>query len=150
VFFCAVSLAMGERPRSSTFVPTPDTDPEMDAAIAQAKAQLPRFWDVFDNPRPGDRGFAVKLKFSEGKNWEYMWVDSLQRRERKLFGKIGNEPEGLRNVRLGQVLEVKESEIADWMFIRDGKIHGNYTLRVLLTRMPRSEAENIRARLAAE
>jgi len=32
------------------------------------------------------------------------------------------------NVKIGQKWTIKQSEISDWMFMRDGKIYGNYTM----------------------
>ncbi len=137
-----------ERPRSLTFVPTPDEDPEMDAAIAKARADIDRFWKSFMSPQDGERDFAVKRKFSEGERWEYMWVTLGKRSDGMIFGTVANRPEGLRRVRLGQAVSFPESEVADWLYFRAGRMHGNYTLRPLLSRMPPAEAARARAMLA--
>ena len=136
------------REKQRTFIETPDHDPEMDAAIAKAKSELAYFWTVFESPSQGERSFAVKRKFTEGSNWEYMWVTPLRRKNGRLTGRVANEPDGLRNVKLGQIVTFDESEIADWLYMRAGKMHGNHTVRPLLQRMAPPEAAKMRAMLA--
>jgi uncharacterized protein YegJ (DUF2314 family) len=38
--------------------------------------------------------------------------------------------------------------MSDWMFMRDGKMHGNYTMRPLLKTMPAEQAAKLRSMLA--
>ena len=52
------------------------------------------------------------------------------------------------NVKEGQKWSVKKSEISDWMFMRDGKMHGNYTMRPLLKTMSEEEAAKFKSLLA--
>lgn len=52
------------------------------------------------------------------------------------------------NVKLGQKCKVKKADISDWMFVRDDKTHGNYTLCPLLKTMKPQEAEVRRAQFA--
>lgn len=52
------------------------------------------------------------------------------------------------NVQFGQKWTVKKEDISDWMFMRDGKMHGNYTMRPLLKTMPEREAAQFRSILA--
>jgi uncharacterized protein YegJ (DUF2314 family) len=53
-----------------------------------------------------------------------------------------------RGVQRGQRIEVNERQISDWMYLRAGKIVGNYTMRPLLQRMPPEEVARYRAMLA--
>ena len=66
----------------------------------------------------------------------------------KFEGTINNEPGSVNNVTLGQQWTIGKTEISDWMFMRDGKMHGNYTMRPLLKTMPEAEAEMLRSMLA--
>ena len=52
------------------------------------------------------------------------------------------------NEKMGQQYSLSKTEISDWMFMRDGKMHGNYTLRPLLVTMPESQAEMYRQMFA--
>ena len=63
----------------------------------------------------------------------------------KFTGTINNEPGMVSNVKMGQQYTLGKTEISDWMFMRDGKMYGNYTLRPLLATMPEAEADKFRA-----
>jgi uncharacterized protein YegJ (DUF2314 family) len=45
------------------------------------------------------------------------------------------------------VTECAEADIADWMFMRSGKIVGGETIRLLLKSLPKAEADALRTRL---
>jgi uncharacterized protein YegJ (DUF2314 family) len=61
---------------------------------------------------------------------------------------IKNDPGIVGNVKIGQSWTVKRTEISDWMFMRDGRMYGNYTMRPLLKTMPEAEAAKYRSMLA--
>jgi uncharacterized protein YegJ (DUF2314 family) len=54
----------------------------------------------------------------------------------------------VKNVKIGQKWKIKKEDISDWLFMRDGKMHGNYTMRPLLKTMPKDEAAKFRSMLA--
>jgi uncharacterized protein YegJ (DUF2314 family) len=54
----------------------------------------------------------------------------------------------VRTVRLGDRIEIAEHQISDWMYVRNGKWVGNYTLRPLLKRMPPHQAARYISKLA--
>jgi uncharacterized protein YegJ (DUF2314 family) len=123
-------------------------DAEMNAAIQTARGKLPEFWKVFDKPEQGESHFALKVKIEDKQGVEYFWATSLRHQDDKLFGTINNDPEIVKSVKLGQEIEVPESDVSDWMFMRDGKMFGNYTLRVLFKQMPKAEVEKYKAIMA--
>jgi uncharacterized protein YegJ (DUF2314 family) len=122
-----------------------ENDTEMNAAIQTAREKLPEFWKKFDKPGKGDADFSLKVRIEDEHGAEHFWVSSLRRQDGKLFGTIGNDPEIVKSVKLGQEIEVPETNISDWMFMRDGKMFGNYTLRVLFKQMPESEVKKYKA-----
>jgi len=119
---------------------------EMDAAIARARAELPKFLEEFQ--AGNGESFGVKAPITDGKETEHFWLVDIELQGDEFKGRIGNEPGIVKNVREGQEWRIKKSEISDWMFIRDDKIHGNYTMRPLLKTLPPEEAAQWRARLA--
>jgi uncharacterized protein YegJ (DUF2314 family) len=42
-------------------------------------------------------------------------------------GRLGNDPDELRNVAFGQAIHFTREDIGDWMYRQDGKIIGNAT-----------------------
>ena len=59
----------------------------------------------------------------------------------KIFGTVNNKPEIVKTVGIGQRMSIPEAEISDWLYKRDGKMAGNYTLRALFKTMPAKEIE---------
>jgi uncharacterized protein YegJ (DUF2314 family) len=84
----------------------------------------------------------------DGSQTEYFWLGDLERHSGKVSGTVNNTPELVKNVKEGDRISVMEGEIADWMFMRDGKMHGNFTLRPLFKTMSPDEAAKLRAVLA--
>lgn len=125
----------------------PSEDAAMTAAIAKARATLSDFWKVFADPPAGTEGYSIKVAITDDDQTEYFWTSDVERRGDKIFATIANEPQMVGNVQAGQRIEVPESDIADWMFHRNGKIVGNETLRVLLGYMPEDEAAQWKAML---
>jgi uncharacterized protein YegJ (DUF2314 family) len=119
---------------------------EMDAAIARARAEVDSF--IAELQQPTGEDHAVKAPITDGEQTEHFWLGDLTYRDGQFEGTIGNEPGMVKNVKFGQQWKVKKEEISDWMFMRDGKMHGNYTMRPLLKTMPADEAAELRSLLA--
>jgi uncharacterized protein YegJ (DUF2314 family) len=119
-------------------------DIEMNVAIAQARSTVDEFVEKLQNPKPTDEGFSVKKMIEDGDDVEHFWLSDVSYSDGIFTGTIGNEPQSVRNVKFGQEVSVAESEITDWMYLDDGKMAGNFTLQVLLKRMPKEQAQAIR------
>lgn len=119
---------------------------EMKAATARARAEVDSFITELNAPTGEDH--AVKAPITEGEQTEHFWLGNLTYRDGEFEGTIGNEPGMVKNVQFGQKWKLKKEEISDWMFMRDGKMYGNYTMRPLLKTMPAEEAAPLRALLA--
>lgn len=142
-----VSCSRESSNQDKTVSVKPD-DPDMTAAIASARASLPGFWKIFDHPEHGESDFCLKVKIEDKGEVEYFWLANIERQGGKIYGVISNEPEFVKSVKAGQRLEVNEADISDWMYTRDARLHGNYTLRALFKAMPKTEVDKYRALLA--
>ena len=121
---------------------------EMDQAIARARKEVDTFIAEFSKKAGSD--FAVKAPIKDKNGTEHFWLTDIQFKDGMFEGTIGNDPGVVENVKHGQKWKIKKSDISDWMFMRDGKMHGNYTLRPLLKTMPPEEAAQLRAILAEQ
>jgi uncharacterized protein YegJ (DUF2314 family) len=123
-------------------------DAEMNAAIAKARASLPDFWQIYEKPEHGESGFSLKVKITDKEQAEHFWVVDIERKDGKIFGTINNDPDIVKNVKLGDRITVNEPDISDWLYLRNGKIVGNYTLRALFKEMSKDEVEKYKQMLA--
>jgi uncharacterized protein YegJ (DUF2314 family) len=124
--------------RRRGIVMLPDDHPEMAAAIQQARETLPEFRRLLASPEPGMAHFGVKARFRvEGGGHEHCWVNDLEPRDFGVSGKLGNQPNSLPNLQLGSSVNVRDDQITDWSYERNGVYQGHFTTKVLLPHLPR-------------
>jgi uncharacterized protein YegJ (DUF2314 family) len=130
---------------------TDDKDELMLAAIAQARATLPRFLECLRLRSDPPEAFSLKVRLFEpdGRRAEQVWlVDLEETTSGAITGVINNDLVQVRSYRPGQRVPVDPDNILDWGLHRDGQMHGNYTLRAMLPRLPSDEARRLRPLLA--
>lgn len=119
-------------------------DAAMNAAIRQARQTLPDFLALAANPPAGTENYRLKVAIEDKGDTEYFWIMPFQATAGGFRGTVENTPQLVGNVKLGQVIEFDRSRIADWGYSRDGKQVGSFTVCVMLTRVPKAEADEIR------
>lgn len=124
-----------------TVIHVPQDDAEMNDAIAKARSMLPHFWQVFAERGRGESDFALKLRIEDENGVEHFWITDIKRIGGKVVGLVGNDAMTVRSVKFGDSVEVPEADISDWMYVREGKMIGNYTLRALFPQMSPAEVE---------
>jgi uncharacterized protein YegJ (DUF2314 family) len=138
----------GGSSKADKVISVEDSNPEMNRAIAQARELLPEFWKIFEHPQHGEQDFALKVKITDKHGTEHFWAIDVERKDGKIRGTINNDPDIVKNVKLGQRLEIPEADISDWLFVREGKMVGNYTMRVLFKQMPDKEVKAYQEKMA--
>jgi uncharacterized protein YegJ (DUF2314 family) len=139
-------LSMSCEQKPETLIESGYNEAEMDSAIARARREVDAFLAELAKPTGDDH--AVKAPIKEGDQTEHFWLTNVTYKDGQFHGKIGNDPGIVSNVKFGQSWSIARDDISDWMFVRDGKIHGNYTMLPLLATMPEKEAAAYRAMLA--
>jgi|SRR5271168_4615000 uncharacterized protein YegJ (DUF2314 family) len=124
-------------------------DAEMNAAIARARDTLPTFWASYDARKPSETGHGLKVRFAVGPGrFEHIWMSDVEKLpEGHLSGRFANEPSDLPGKNEGDQAEFKQADITDWLFIRNEKVVGGETLKLLLKSMTSEEADAIRAQM---
>jgi len=117
---------------------------EMKQAVKKAKATFETFRQRFKNPSPGDSDFAVKVRIEDENGVEHFWLNYVMLDREPYSGIIGNEAAIVKKVKINQKYIFSKSEISDWMYMSNGKMQGNYTLRVILKSMPPAKAKAIK------
>jgi uncharacterized protein YegJ (DUF2314 family) len=70
-----------------------------------------------------------------------MWIEVLSETNGVIDGVVANEAEDTREVKMGQSVSVKLSEISDWKYVDGGKLMGGYTIRYFYDRMSPKEKD---------
>jgi uncharacterized protein YegJ (DUF2314 family) len=126
--------------------------PAMAAAFRKAHATLDDFLKVAGNPPPGLASFALKVRIQEGQKREQVWVSPFRVEPDGFSGKLNNQPRLVLNVKKGQELKFKRSDVLDWMYYDTSKkrMHGNFTACALLTRESPQEQMSFKAKYGLE
>lgn len=127
-----------------------DDDREMNAAIDAARGTLDGFLAKLDDPsfRPEMASLKVAIPTPDG-GAEHIFLTGINRLGPDSFeGMINNDPVNLPDLALGDRYRFDRDQISDWNYVMDGRIHGSYTLRVMLPRLPADQAEKLDRMLA--
>jgi uncharacterized protein YegJ (DUF2314 family) len=130
-------------------IPVGSGDPEMDAAIQQARDSLPRFMEMLTSPAPGQTCFGLKARFpvqgAAGEH-EHIWLSDVRQLEDHFAARIANHPQRLDYLQLYDLITVYPDDVTDWIIIQNGELLGGYTVRVLRDRMSARERQQLEAR----
>ena len=156
-----VCLATSAQADATINVPVGDS--AMVAAFAKARASLDDFLAKLEHPPAGTSRYSVKIGLKDGPalggfsisrpgdgDNEFFWIIDLRPSASGFSGRIGNEPESVKNVREGQTISFVRDDIVDWMYFEAGKIKGNFTACPALAHGPREELELMRKRYGVD
>ncbi len=146
--FCLVLSLFAACSKRDKVINVEEDDPEMVAAIKTARETLPHFWQICEKPARGETNFALKVKITDKRGTEHFWATDVVRRDGKILGTINNDPNIVNSVKLGDRVEIPEAEISDWLYMRDGKMIGNQTVKPLFKQMPPDEVKQLKAMMA--
>lgn len=116
-------------------------DKEMNDAIIKAKSTFDDFLEIFENRKSNGYYYSIKMAFETEAEIEHIWLVDLKEKKKKLYGRIGNVPEYATHLVLNEEVEIDENWISDWFYIKDGKLVGGYTIRLIRNRMSVEERE---------
>lgn len=70
---------------------------------------------------------------------EHIWLANIEYKDGQYTGVVDNVPLSIKNVKMGDTLNISNADITDWFYIEDGKLYGGYTIRVLRDKMSEKE-----------
>jgi len=145
MFGSAFTLA-AERDESE-IIDVHEEDHEMNYAMHQANESLDMFIERFKNPKEGDSNFSLKVMVSDDYGVEHFWVSDIAINDAGFVGYIANEAKTVKIVNLGQKVNFGPDIVTDWSYDHNGVKQGAFTLKVLLKRMPKDQADYYKKRV---
>jgi len=106
----------------------------MKDAIVAARKELPVFWKAWQDGSWGAGDYIVSAQFmsEDGERGEFLWISVQAMGEGEVTGMMEGQPDVRKDIKHGDVVTVKESDIVDWMYVpEDGDHKGGYTLKAL-------------------
>ena len=143
-----ITLALTACSKRDRVIDVGADDAEMNAAIAKARKMLPHFWQVLEKPERGESDFALKVKITDNNGTEHFWTIDIDKSGGKIMGTINNDPNVVETVKLGTRMEIPEADISDWMYVRDEKMIGNYTIVPLFREMSDDQVKHFKSIMA--
>lgn len=140
LLFCSVFSYSAERDESE-IIEVHETDYEMNNAMLHANKSLDLFINRFKNPKEGDSNFSLKVMISDDHGVEHFWVSDIVIKDAGFEGYIANEAKTVRLVNIGQKVNFGPDIVTDWSYDHEGVKQGAFTLKVLLKRMPKVQAD---------
>lgn len=144
VIFAAIMMAMASgcsrSAQSENAMAVQAEDQGMKAAIAKAKNSSADFIRAFHEHQPGTSDFYVKKPYATpSKGHEHIWVNVTGESNGVFTGLVSNRAEETKEVKMGDVVFVKVSEISDWRYLNGNQLVGGYTIRYLVDKMSPKE-----------
>ena len=119
---------------------------ELLAESRRERAKLSALYKDFNAGLKPAEYIDVKAPFSApGGGREWMWVEITGWKGKAIIGTLQNEPVDIRNLRAGQVVEVREDDVFDYIrYYPDKHTEGNTTGKILegLESQPRSAPDH--------
>ncbi len=129
----------------------PAGDSVLARAEAKARETLPVFLAKWREHAPGASAFRVKAGFptDDRRGTEHLWL-TIERVEANgaITGRLSNDPVRISSLTSGSVVTVPQASVSDWMYVRGGKMYGQFTGRASLSRMPAEMRAQLEAILA--
>lgn len=123
-------------------------DEGMATAKSQARATFDQFWARVSTDSSGLDAISIKVGVPHANGSEHLWMTGCQSADAQSFACIvSNEPVDV-PLKIGTRYDFQRADISDWMYRKDGLIHGGYSIRELLPTMPADQAKAMTAMLA--
>ncbi len=106
-------------------------DPEMIAAVAEARRRWPEFVAAFNQRQP-DQNFAIKAPVTRNLHTEFIWISVDRLEGEQIHGRLDNDPVNLGTMKSGDAVSVPVKELNDWVFSHGEKVTGLFTSKILL------------------
>ena len=136
----------GDKPPRN-IVDVKEDDPRMNAAIAKARKSVDDFIKALKDPARGQTSFAVKVPIPGEGRVEHFWVNDVRYDGKQFTGKINNDPEYVKDVKLGDTVTVGRDKISDWMYVDRGVLVGGQTIRAIRAAMSDADRRELDKRL---
>ena len=119
----------------------------MQRAFEQARESFKYFWrELYWERRriaPGLDYAMVKICFLDVVNGEevgeHMWVNDVEFDGETIYGTLVNEPDSVQNVKVGDQISAKFTDMSDWLFAIDGRAYGGFSVQAMRSRMQKDE-----------
>ena len=99
-----------------------ENDKSLINSIKLSKQNLPQFLSEFDKTEKDNENYFAKLKLSENRKTEHIWIEILSLNNENSIGLIGNEPKNLKKLQYLDTVKFDIQKAEDIMIIKNDSI----------------------------
>ncbi len=129
-------LVMGWLGIGGNVVHARSDDAALNAAKAQAVATIPEFLRRIALPGANLESAAIKAPLPVTGGQEHVWLRFVRHENGEFVGIVDNTPRHETNVKAGDTIRIRETEISDWKLVERAQLIGGFTIRYFMDRMP--------------
>ena len=107
------------------------SDQRVLAATAEALRRVGEFIAALHDPKPGQHGFTIKVKVTDGRAAEHMWLSNVAYVGGKFTGTFVDESIQVTGYRRGMTATRSADDITDWLYYDNDNMVGGFTARLL-------------------
>jgi uncharacterized protein YegJ (DUF2314 family) len=109
----------------------------MKLAITEARGKLPYLIEAIE--RDDKLDVCIKLRHDYNGASYFYWVSDIKLINGTFSGKINSQDVNFPEIKMGNEVNISEGEIMDWMYQKNDKYYGNFTLKMMLKISPNKE-----------
>jgi uncharacterized protein YegJ (DUF2314 family) len=134
------AMTVVERPGEPEIYELGDNDKRMNAAIDSAVQTIHLFKAALLSKADSLEAFSLKVKYSMPDGYdEHIWVSDIRLEDSVFTGYIGNTPNVITEVKLGDFVRIRPERISDWMYLASNKLRGGFTIRAIRDKLSPQE-----------
>jgi Uncharacterized protein conserved in bacteria len=135
---CILVSCNGQSTKSkSSIVFAEANDPELEKAKQDALSTLDSFIKSYnEHSNSSIYEYYLKVDFIDGEEHEHMWISVNKIENGQFEGTLANEPEVIKNIKLGDSVKIEKEQIEDWIIVdtETDEMEGGYSVKVLQER----------------
>lgn len=123
-------------PRQDNITRVAPEDPELEAVARKARARLVELRSRVEKGLRYPEQLLVKAPFrTDDGGQEFMWLEVTSWEKGRWRGKLANEPQSIKALRLGSSVDVAEAEVQDYLYMSPtGAREGGESSQILMRR----------------
>ena len=103
------------------------SDPAYQKCVADAKSTLDTFRSMVS--RYDSYSCLIKTKLEDGQRSGFVWLTNTRISDDGFTAELFEIPPSVSRLKVGQVFNVAQSDVVDWMINDDGTLYGGFSLR---------------------
>lgn len=136
--------------RRPDYVETPLSDAEMAQVAKLARETVQDFLDALSHPDGSMEHFAVRVPAVYKETTEHLWLVQPAYDGHSFTGVLSADARVVPGYRKGRKIRIGRDHISDWMYVKEGRLVGGFSIRLHYRRQTKQMRRSLRASLPFE